>query len=329
LDDGHLNLRTGSEITVDDGAILRFQNQGIIYVEENGTIRVKKGGKLIIYPETQITLFGSNSQIIIEDGGLLQLENDAIFSFAGSGQIKFITSSSSALAHQIKVGTNCEIVLQGTNWTDVVLELDGTDAYVPQPTLSLFKITNGAVLMHENTRMVLECPVYFNTVKWLTDNASHYNRGLQLFGYTHTLQNLEFWNGSPALSYFPLRGGLLNITADQLAFKNCVRGLVTVGRGATLTNISGDATKSVWSALGMDLQSSATHFYDYSTSNSSMGIDFYGSSNSTLSLEDYSSSGGNLSRKKSLIFFGKNNLKAAKSQALVNMECISMGIRCS
>lgn len=104
------------------GSTLNLKD-GTLRIHNNSHVIIEQGATLLYEPGAQIELLGSNA--ILEIRGNLTLADNAIFTFTGSGFVRFALPNMGG--NNITVGNNCELKFVGANAADKVVEIvDGT-----------------------------------------------------------------------------------------------------------------------------------------------------------------------------------------------------------
>ncbi len=284
------------KIYVHNECVLRLGVYSKCKVTNSSQIIVKKGGKLIVEAGAAIELNGDNAMIIIEDGGLLEIGDNAIFTFTGSGRMKFIKNISydangkMTYPTNIKAGSNSQFKLLGASEDDVVLEVTGEEYVMPDKTLVLFSLKKGQVSIGKNCRLVIGCPLYLEDVRITSTNNNTndpLHRGLQIFGQAKvTIKNTTIRYGETGL-YAALYQGGNKLTVESLTVQNCITGIYSKGCGIDFNGAKMHNCKTGWQADESYFDSKATGLEAYAQNiTNSKGIEFRSWGASSLRILD-------------------------------------------
>ncbi|MDA3912359.1 MAG: hypothetical protein PF448_13480, partial [Bacteroidales bacterium] len=140
----------GGTINVEPGGILELGDGGIIQMGDDGLINVKAGTSsngMFSYEGTAGTgaIILSDDNTCLNIGGELSIEDDLIFTFTGSGYIKF-SNPGDDNTNNIFCGSGASIVLQGSGQNDKIMEVQQSSVRFPAE-LSSFELRDGKIEM--------------------------------------------------------------------------------------------------------------------------------------------------------------------------------------
>ncbi len=311
----HLEMPYQAKIIVESGSTLVVDGATICGVNNamwTGTIEVKPGGNLIVNDGSQISMGGTGKILIDKDAsgngtltynqgalitladaatclevkGNLALGANAIFSFTGSGYVKF--SSTDATPANLTAGTNAKIELIGSDQSDIVLEIAQERLALPIELYHL-KIENAQVKMtHSSTRIfqnfvsgqpAARCSL--TNVKFtnnLTVRSSYC--GLSLYEVTGTyITGCTFEKGACGI-FTNLLQSISTISISDCIFDNCYTGMQVYGFGFDITECT--------------FQNCYNGFYGSATTAASSLTDCYFSGNTYKSIYYSGGSGADL-----------------------------------
>ncbi|TNE29549.1 MAG: T9SS type A sorting domain-containing protein [Bacteroidetes bacterium] len=248
-----LNIHAGGELKINDGSKLVIQNGGTLKVSgigaiaqalNNGLIVIEDGGTLIYEQDAQINLVGQNS--ILEVGGKIQIGNNAEFTFTGNGHMvldqhigQFVDSVWTNLYDDYwSFGTNASINLQGSGSNDVILVLkNGTHPRMSDGTKpASISIRSGLIQIGKDEQFHISSDLTMNSVRVECLNPNQTHGGIRFWNQNATINNCEFVNGGSigALALFNI-GGNKTVKVQYSDFSDNEVGLFVSGEGVDIT----------------------------------------------------------------------------------------------
>jgi hypothetical protein len=287
---GDTNFTTTPTGVANNTAEVRFLKGSILEIWPGGTLRIHNKSKLIIEPGAQLIIHpGANivlngSDAVLEIQGDVNLMQDAIFTFQGSGFVRYAMDHNQGAAWNLT--NNNRFVLRGSNKQDKVLEV------VTATALNQFEevvIARGNVAFAQPVAMHIGSSVRLDTalfapIDTLTAAAQLGFFGVLLEGSLNQhVRHSRFVNAQFGLANNGLQGYGVNI--ENSTFARCSTGVRLEGPGGTIT---GSTFKE--NTIGLDANNitlevgvKASNFTD----NNHLGIWYSGSDgNAKLTLED-------------------------------------------
>lgn len=143
-------------------------------------------------------------------------------------------SKSGYPSENIVAGTNSKIWLNGSGYTDKVLEISQETMYAHD--LAEFKFTNGKAELHNDSRLSVDGPITMSNAT-ITSNTGSNNqhRGLCLFGQNGiNISGSKFYNGAYGI-YNTLTYGGYSMSLSSCTFEDNEIGLYTIDNSVSLS----------------------------------------------------------------------------------------------
>lgn len=273
---------TTSKVKISKGTFIEIYSGGNLIINNHSVLIIEPGAQLIIHPGANIVLNGSDA--VLELQGDVNLMQDAIFTFQGSGFVRYAMDHNQGAAWNLT--NNNRFVLRGSNKQDKVLEV------VTATALNQFEevvIARGNVAFAQPVAMHIGSSVRLDTalfapIDTLTAAAQLGFFGVLLEGSLNQhVRHSRFVNAQFGLANNGLQGYGVNI--ENSTFARCSTGVRLEGPGGTIT---GSTFKE--NTIGLDANNitlevgvTASNFTD----NNHLGIWYSGSDgNAKLTLED-------------------------------------------
>ncbi|OFY37668.1 MAG: hypothetical protein A2X01_17450 [Bacteroidetes bacterium GWF2_35_48] len=235
---------TWSGIVVNGGGKIITNNGSEIILASNGKIFVDKdvNGNGIFYFNKGCSIELEHVLTCLEIKGNLVLGDSAIFTFTGSGYIKF--SSTDATPANLTAGTNAKIELTGSGQSDIVLEIAQERLALPIELYHL-KIENAQVKMtHSSTRIFQNFVSGQPAARCSLTNVTFTNNltvrssycGLSLYDVSEThITGCTFEKGACGIFTNLLQSDTL-MSISNCIFDNCYTGVQVYGLGFNITD---------------------------------------------------------------------------------------------
>ena len=279
---------TWSGIVVNGGGKIITNNGSEIILASNGKIFVDKdvNGNGIFYFNKGCSIELEHVLTCLEIKGNLVLGDSAIFTFTGSGYIKF--SSTDATPANLTAGTNAKIELTGSGQSDIVLEIAQERLALPIELYHL-KIENAQVKMtHSSTRIFQNFVSGQPAARCSLTNVTFTNNltvrssycGLSLYDVSEThITGCTFEKGACGI-FTNLLQSISTISISDCIFDNCYTGMQVYGFGFDITECT--------------FQNCYNGFYGSATTAASSLTDCYFSGNTYKSIYYSGGSGADL-----------------------------------
>lgn len=262
-------VEAGSKLIVEDNAELRVFDGATVHVEPGGTFAYSGG---------DIKLIGNDAQLKVS--GKLAIADNTEFTFTGTGYIKFEIPFDPDYNNSITYGTNASFVLEGADQNDKVMEVDGS--FNIDESLTLFKVTNAKVVLHENKNLNISSPVHFRyTTFTRPEGTSVKHKGLVVWGQDEAyIRDCIFEYGVTGMQANLAVGGS-SLTMMRNDYRHCDTGFQSKGKNVKLHACNFYNNDIAWKAQQMEGHSniSLADIYD-----NNIGIDFSGQSGSKLNV---------------------------------------------
>lgn len=247
-----LILKSGSELIINGGSLLKLQ----------------LGAQLIVEPGAIINLVNNNS--ILEVEGFITLTTSAIFQPTGLGFCRFINNTGVSNTHFFPQGSN-QIIFDGTTGSTVgnfrkVLEIKGNYGLViPSDDIDLFKINVGKVFLEPNNVLEINADNYL-ILNAEFDKLNSFDanyKGILVYGSPidisnqfnlSRIQSTKIKNAQIGIEgQLWVKGNGLRL--NDVHFYSCDLGLKTVGKNIYWLGGVANNCGSVWEGFTLDAPS--------------------------------------------------------------------------
>ncbi len=274
IDNGsYLNIgdyNRGGILHIQQGSELLLKNGSTTILDANSKIVIGNGGKLLFEAGALLNLLKSTSTIEILNGGKIQIGPDATFTFSGEGYMVF-EDNYPVKTNIIAGGPNAKFYIDGSNKRKVI-EVKGNEALYPSDYLASFEVVNSTIVLNENTRMIVGCPLKLYNVDILPNPSSPnlQHRGLHLFGQKTEISVLKVVRGVRGItSYNNYYHNDLNISAYTAT--NCIVGLWANDKAVNI--FSGTFTDNSQQGIFLNALSRPSELNSITASRNISGVD--------------------------------------------------------
>lgn len=228
--------------TIKEGSKLRIENGGILKVLDNSKVIIEQGATLIIESGSQIELLGSNA--ILEIQGNLELKDNTIFTFTGSGFVRFVLPSTGG--NNIMVGNNCELKFVGSHPNDKVLEI-GDNSYLSSYDLFNTTVQNGRVELGEYAFWDTGGgAVLFENATFTSINPLNPYQTIYTNGQGPIIHDCKFSYGQTGLTARNFGSLGAGITLANVEIHNCTIGLQSYDKGGDMFSVNFHHNETGW-----------------------------------------------------------------------------------
>lgn len=217
------------ELILNSGSELKIAQHGQLIIHDNSKVIIEQGATLIIEQGASIELLGNNA--ILEIQGNLDLKDNAIFTFTGTGFVRF------ANGNTITAGNNAEMKFVGSSLNDKVVEITD-NSNIANYSLVKTTVQNGKCELGQNAFWDTgDGAVLFENAIFTALNTDKPYQTIYTNGQAPVIHDCEFSYGETGLTArnFMSLGAALGL--ENVEIHHCNIGLRDYDKGAFLTNV--------------------------------------------------------------------------------------------
>lgn len=248
-------INNRANVHIGENTPIEIEAGGRLRINDNSSLIMDKGSKIILHPGAIIELDGDNS--VLEINGKVILKENADFKFTGNGYLRFGQAmTSSNISEYWELEGNNEFHVNGTGFTDLKMQIVD-NLYLPAALDSCI-IDSSMIKIATNKRLAIQPSLYFHDNYVSSFDSIFRGHSLTLFGQEYAsvkgsyFEHLQIGINASLIS----QGN--DLTIEDCGITKNGDGVVSTGWGIHFKNsVVNDNDHNGWKANDVSTTSSA------------------------------------------------------------------------